>query len=95
MPSTLSVLLELNDLLIHGSERDEGCCPALTASALTALALVLKDLLLGFYVVAKATLKAVEDYHLNECPVLIVPRHEVADELVVRHVFDVVHWFGV
>ena len=43
----------------------------------------------------KTTLKAVHDDHLHECSVLVVPRHEVADELVVRHVFDVVHWFGI
>ena len=39
----------------------------------------------------KTTLEAVQDDHLHECTVLVVPRHEVADELVVRHVFNVVH----
>ena len=39
----------------------------------------------------EATLETVDDYHLHECSVLAVPRHEVADELVVRHVLNVVH----
>ena len=42
-------------------------------------------------VVVEATLEAVDEDHLHECAVLAVPRHEVADELVVRHVLNVVH----
>ena len=88
--SCLSIVLLLDSLhsfftagdpCLHVHEGD--------ASVFTGLVPLFKDFVLGFNVVAKATLKAVEDYHLHECPVLVVPRHEVADELVVRHVFDV------
>ena len=63
---------------------DEGDAPIFTG-----LVVFLKDLFLGVDVVVEATLEAVDDYHLYECAVLAVPRHEVADELVVRHVLNV------
>ena len=57
----------------------EGHLPRLKGGAV-----VCKDLFLVVDVLVETFLQAVHDDHLHEWSVRVVPRHEVADELVIE-----------